>query len=72
MYYASAAIIISIRESEFERMRTMCGRYALEATKRELWERYLLGEMAEDVEARAEIFPTNSTPLIMPSTTAAA
>ena len=44
----------------------MCGRYALEATKRELWERYLLGEMAEDVEARAEIFPTNSTPLIMP------
>ena len=44
----------------------MCGRYALEATKRELWERYLLGEMEEDVEERAEIFPTNSTPLIMP------
>lgn len=45
----------------------MCGRYALEATKRELWERYLLGEMKEDVEERAEIFPTNYTPLIMPS-----
>lgn len=44
----------------------MCGRYALEATMREMWERYLLGEMAEDVEKRAEIFPTNSTPLIMP------
>lgn len=44
----------------------MCGRYALEATKRQLWERYLLGEMAEEVEERAEIFPTNSTPLIMP------
>ena len=44
----------------------MCGRYALEAKKRELWERYLLGEMAEDVEERAEIFPTNSTPLIVP------
>lgn len=43
----------------------MCGRYALEATKRELWERYLLGEMEEDVEERAEIFPTNSTPLIV-------
>lgn len=45
----------------------MCGRYALEATKSELWERYLLGEMKEDVEERAEIFPTNYTPLIMPS-----
>ncbi|WP_084253771.1 SOS response-associated peptidase [Trichococcus ilyis] len=44
----------------------MCGRYALEATKRELWERYLLGEMEEAVEARPEIFPTNSTPLILP------
>ena len=44
----------------------MCGRYALEATKSELWERYLLGEMKEDVEERAEIFPTNHTPLIMP------
>lgn len=44
----------------------MCGRYALEATKSELWERYLLGEMKEDVEERAEIFPTNYTPLIMP------
>jgi putative SOS response-associated peptidase YedK len=43
----------------------MCGRYALEATKRELWERYLLGEMEEGVEERAEIFPTNSTPLIV-------
>ncbi len=44
----------------------MCGRYALEATKRELWERYMLGEMAEEIEERAEIFPTNTTPLIMP------
>lgn len=44
----------------------MCGRFALEATKRELWERYLLGKADKDVEERAEIFPTNSTPLIMP------
>lgn len=62
----SVAVIIGSKESQRKGDRTMCGRYALEATKRELWERYLLGEMKEDVEERAEIFPTNYTPLIMP------
>lgn len=62
----SVAVIIGSKESQRKGDRTMCGRYALEATKSELWERYLLGEMKEDVEERAEIFPTNYTPLIIP------
>ena len=66
MYNCSACSIIGIKESLRKGVRTMCGRYALEATKRELWERYLLGEREEDVEERAEIFPTNRSPLILP------
>lgn len=65
LYNDSDSLIIGIKESHRKGDGTMCGRYALEATKRELWERYLLGEMAEDVEEHAEIFPTNSTPLIV-------
>lgn len=52
----SVAVIIGSKESQRKGDRTMCGRYALEATKSELWERYLLGEMKEDVEgARGNI-----------------
>jgi putative SOS response-associated peptidase YedK len=66
LYKSPSFSIIGIKESYRRGDKIMCGRYALEATKRELWERYLLGEMEEDVEERAEIFPTNSTPLILP------
>ncbi|WP_161525952.1 SOS response-associated peptidase [Trichococcus alkaliphilus] len=66
MYNGPSFSIIGIKESHRKGDGIMCGRYALEATKRELWERYLLGEMEEDIEERAEIFPTNTTPLIMP------
>jgi putative SOS response-associated peptidase YedK len=44
----------------------MCGRYALEASRKDLWERYLLGEMDEGFVGREEIFPTNESPIILP------
>jgi len=45
----------------------MCGRYVLEATKNELWERYSLDKRNEAFyEGNDEIFPTNAAPIILP------
>lgn len=45
----------------------MCGRYVLEATKKELWERYSLGRGNDAFyERNGEIFPTNAAPIILP------
>lgn len=46
----------------------MCGRYELEAVKRDLWERYLIRqeETAETFVPREEVFPTNVCPVVVP------
>lgn len=43
----------------------MCGRYELEAVKRDLWERYQLAPEGEVFSPRTEIFPTNTCPVII-------
>lgn len=44
----------------------MCGRYAFEASKKELLERYRLEETTFAIEEKAEIFPTNVSPIVLP------
>lgn len=46
----------------------MCGRYELEAIKKDLWERYMIME-EESKDAfvpRKEVFPTNLCPVVIP------
>lgn len=44
----------------------MCGRYAFEASKKALIERYRLEKSEYEVEEKAEIFPTNVSPIVLP------
>lgn len=44
----------------------MCGRYELDAIRKDLWERYHIVESQEDFIAKQEIFPTNICPVIVP------
>lgn len=44
----------------------MCGRYELDATRKDLWERYQVTESKDDFTAREEIFPTNICPVVIP------
>lgn len=45
----------------------MCGRYSFEANTKELFERYHLEDTSGEIEERAEIFPTNVSPIILPN-----